>query len=711
MEPFFSDQLSDEFFDLDFENLTSDEKDEEEKEGNAHENLPTNKDQEATAEATALSSKEPKELYMAENVELEQLDHSDDDEEEKEGNPHENLPTNKDHEATAEATALSSKEPKELYMAENVELEQLDNSDDDDDEEEDFQGIGVSVMNTCTAPGEDYTSPDGEGSVSREDGEDEESDVSAGKQGDLLGSVFCYKKVYCGNKEDRIFAKGQPSSLVDAEKLQVRNEDRGESESDQEASYFGRIPERGDEMMVKGDGVERDEKGREEDKQEDSSDCAGMKVEQEEDVLALCVELEVEHPYRGEPATATLDFPEILVQNLQLLIDEVDMEEYGEKMKDFSGEEHQEAGESFADYPSDFSSCEYVDNEAKNQESKTQPNAMPHTSKSSSITKQEIFPDGEVTDQARDEDTSEEGDEYLYSGDLEMNAEWFSSFDVAAGEQDRRKCEYVWSDAVVRGCDDEGEMSQDDSYSSSDDDFHWTFATVLDKLNEQDFDDHHISNDRAHPSHPNKGFVFDVSKIASIVSEDLLTPEDTDTAELPVSDVSQHPAEDMDNVSVVQRDDSKTTSPLFQGSLDDNFFFNTELEASEAAELGQLLSHPDDELELKKREEERKERIEAFDKFYNDSDGVNEREARQIKVQFGTDPVSEVFNFEPDCERKDPSSAETPKELPDWNQKTPCLDLLKLMLKMGLVTVMGLLMFWMGSGQPDWLSLESFFNG
>ncbi|XP_056239997.1 uncharacterized protein si:dkey-183p4.10 [Seriola aureovittata] len=717
------------------------------------------------------------------------------DEKLEEENSHENLPTKEDRalhqEATGEATVLSTRETKDIYKPEHVDKEQSDDNDDD----EDFQGVGVSLMSVDETPEEDYTSSDGdseqEGSVSGEDEEDgdEEEDIGTGEKGeDLLMSVRCGDESCYGYKEDRIFAEGHPLSPEGAENPQVRNEEQGESESDEEVSYFGRIPERGNEMMIKGDGVEEDEQEREEDKQEDSSDseCEGMKVEKEENVLAQCFEQEVENPYRSEPATATLNSPEISVQSLQDPIAEVVSEEYVEKMKDFSGEEHQEAGESFADYPSDFSSCEYVDG-VKNQESNTQSNTLPHTSDRGSNAKQNLCLEGEVTDatwMGREEDTDDEGDGYLFSRDLEMDDERFRSFDVAAAEEDGGKCENVLSDAAVTGCDDEGETGESDSYSSSDDEVQVRRRDegLLDDICPQDLDyekrledsrlysastaafsdwsisdDHNTENNRADPADLSKSWDLDVSKSASTLSEDLLTTEGTDTAEAPLSYVSQRPAEDVNSYSVVQREEGKNTTPSNQGSVDDSFFFNTEDGASRVTELGHL---GDDEYEEERNWEQEQERIKAFYKFYNESDGENERE-RQIKVQFCTDPLSQVIHYETDSSdtdslssfadrEEDLSSAETPEDLrepddtllitPDCDppntlpesepesepesvpesvpetdlsntqnctRKHKCLGILKQIVKMGLVIGAGLLVFWMGTGQPDWFT--SFF--
>ncbi|XP_040007735.1 uncharacterized protein si:dkey-183p4.10 [Xiphias gladius] len=702
-------------------------------------------------------------------------------EEDNSGISHENLPTKEDRalhqEATGATTVLSSLETKDIYMAENVGKEQSDDNND----EEDFQGVGVSLMSTDRTPEEDYTSSDGdseeEGSVSVEDEEDEEKDTGTGeKPGDLLMSVCCGDDFCYGNKEDRIFAEGQPLAPQGAENPQVRNKEQGESESDEEVSYFGLVPERGRKMRIKGDGIEEDEQEREGEKQEDSfdSECEDMKVGQEEKSLAHCCVQEVDNPYRGGPATASLEFPVISMQNLQCLIADVDSEEYVEKLKDFSGAEHQEAGESFADYPSDFSSCEYVKDGVKNQESDSQANTLPHTCDSDPNAKQNICLEGAVMDitwTGREEDTDEEGDGYLYSRDLEMDADKFRSFHVAAGEKDRGKtveiAENVLGDAAVTG--------ESDSCSSGDDEVHMRRRKeeLLDNMCLQDLeydkkledtslysassaafsrwsirDDHQITNSGVDPADLNINWDIDMSKTASILFEDLLTAEDTAKAETPLSDVSQPPEEDINSYSVVQREDSKTTSPSYQGSLDDDFIFNTELEASGVTELGRM---GDDIQEEERNWEQEQERIRAFYQFYSDSDGENERE-RQIKVQFCTDRMSQVIHYETDSSDRDSlssstdreeelSSAETsdePREPDNTLQMMPacdppntqlpeslagnnssstqicirkhrCLGILKLMLKMSLVIGMGLLMFWLATDQADWLSQASFF--
>lgn len=562
------------------------------------------------------------------------------------GISHENLPTKEDtalnQEATGE-TVLSSKETLVIYKAENVDEELSD-------VKEDFQGAGV--MSVDKTPEEDYTSSDGEseeeGSVSEED---EEDDGTGEKPGDLLMLVHCRDEFYGGDKEDRIFAEGQPLAPEGTENPQVRNEEQGESESDEEVSYFGRVPIRGDEMILKGDGIEEDKQDGEEKKQDSSgSECEDMKIEQAENILAQCFEQEVENPYKDELTKAILEFPEILVENLQDLIAEVDTEVNVEKMKDFSGEEHQEAGESFADYPSDFSSCEYVEDGGKNQEN-DQLNASSYASDPGSNAKQSTCLEAAVTDatwMGKAEDTEEDEDGYLYSRDLEMDADRFMGLGVAGGEK-LAIVEDVLGDAAVTGCDDGSETSESDSYSSSDDgvQVRRSDEEFSDNMNQQNpennkqledtqlhsgssaecsrrtvSDDHYVTNyyDRPDSAAFSISGDLDVLTSKSPLFQDLLTTEDPDGVETLPPDVTQCLAEDINSYSVVEREGAKTTSPSNQGSLDT---LNTEFQASGITELGQL---GDDKYEEERNWEQKQERIKAFYRFYDDSNGENGRE-------------------------------------------------------------------------------------
>nr|XP_046253191.1 deoxyribonuclease I-like 1-like isoform X2 [Scatophagus argus] len=678
-------------------------------------------------------------LFPDGDLDFENLNFDEKLEEDETGIAHENIPT-EDNEALHQEAANHTAD---IYTAENA--------DEKEPDEENFQGVGVTSVGQIQE--EDYTSSDGdseqEGIVSGEDEEDGEEDMgTGGGPGEL--------SVCSSNKEDRIFAEGQPLAPEGVENPQVRNEDQGDSKSDEEVSYFEKVPERGSGMMIKGIGMEDEEQEREKEKREDLSDseCESMKIKEEENVLTLCFEQEVENPSRDGPAKVSLEFPEISVQKLQDLIAEVDSKEYVEKMEDFSGEEHQEAGESFADYPSDFSSCEYTEDGVTNKEKDHQ-----------YIAKQDTCLERDVMDirwSRNAEDTDKEGDEYLYSIDLEVDADKFRGLEAVNGERERELVEHMLTDAARMGCDDGGETSDSDSCSSSDDDDddeaqvkrnneYLEYPCLRDLENNKQPEELH--------SESSAGFVmwstFDdynrvdladfntnMSTTDAPLSEDLLTAEDTDKEETLFSDVTRSPAEGVNTYSIVQRGDAETKSPSNQGSLDDSFFFNTEPEAE--TELGQL---EDDDYEEERNWEQEQERIKAFYEFYDDSDIEDGREGRRTKVQFCMDPLSQVIHYETDSDREslssstegeeDQSSAETseelrepddskdmrpacdppdppqiPQNLPDLNntqtctRKNKCLNILKVTLKMCVVIVMGLLMFWVATDQAGWLSQE-----
>ncbi|XP_069545067.1 protein starmaker-like isoform X1 [Brachyistius frenatus] len=660
-------------------------------------------------------------------------------------------------EATGETAVLFGTEAKDvLYTAEDVHEEQTDDRSD----EEDFKIVGVmdkTQEEDCINSGGDSEE---EGCVSGEADEDEDEDVgTAEKPGDLFTSVLCSNE----------FPDGQPLASQGAENPQVRNKEQSEGERDEEVAYFERVPERGNKMVTQGAGTEEDEQEREEEKQEDSSDpeCEGMKTEQEENVLTLCSDQEVENSYGDDPETASSEFPCISLQNLQVLTSEDDSEEYEEKMKDFSGDEHQEAGEHFADYPSDFSSCEYVEDGLRTQGSNS--DASPCTSECSSYAQQSTCLERAVTDitwLGSAEDTDTKDDECLYSRDLEMDADALMSLDVAAGEQDRGNPQIVSHlvvNAAVTVHNDGDEAGESDSYSSSDEEFYVRKSNEdlfdmcpHDLENNKQLEDTQLYGDSRSSSDDHRitnrvdtadflSWEFDVLKTDTLQFDYPLTTDGNDKAGMPPPDVNQRPAEDVNSYTVVQREDPKTTSPSYLGSLDDSFF-NTELEASEITELGALA---DDENEEERNWEQEQERIKAFYEFYDDSNEEDGREGRQIKVQFCDDLLSQVIHYDTDSSDRDslssstdreedqssaemsdelkepddtlqmkpcdPPNTQPPENVPNLSNtqtctgKHKCPNMLKLILKIGLVTMTGLLMFWLTTDQADWLSQVFFF--
>ncbi|XP_029912317.1 dentin sialophosphoprotein isoform X2 [Myripristis murdjan] len=732
-------------------------------------------------------------------------------------------------EATDQTQVLSGLDTSDTNMTENDDKQDTDSTSD----KEDFTSTMDSVMNMEKTPEEHSESSDGgseqESSVSADDEEveEEEDDMETGeKTQDWLMSVRCGEEFWEGNKEDRIFAQGQPLAPESTEKPQVRNEEQGESESDEDVSYFGRFPERGSGTILQGDGTEKGEQWGDEERVEESSDtdCEGMKIEKdggkEGDLFTQRLSLENEDPHRDEAVTGIFELPEISVRNLQdLIADDDDGEDLVDKMKDFSGDEHQEAGESFADYPSDFSSGEFMEDGGKNLQSKSELNALPCISDSDSATKQSTYLDRGVADITwmRDgTDSDEREDQVLDTGWTGRDADMkMMDLNLAAGERDNGRQTEIDTHAAVRRCDDGDETAEpmcleandhpsavedeeqneakksmssfsqykytsegdtclrqpqfdSDSYSSSDDDIHmrgrggeYTDVYQQDPENPlQDAqvfsrpnisDEQAISNysSRADPVAFSISWDTDESKLGAFLSEHLLlNTEDTDKDETLPSDVSLITAQgaSIDIHSVVQHGDVTAVHTSNQGSVDDSFFFNTDYEGLRSTEPGEF---GDDEYEEERNWEQEQERINAFYKFYNDSEEEDGKEEREIKVQFCTNPLSQVIHYDTDSsdrdslsstdEGEDLSSTESSKELiepetldmdpapqtqydplpvenvPDVSHTQPharehkCLGMFMLMLKLGLVILMGLLMFLWATDQLDWLGQCAFF--
>lgn len=568
--------------------------------------------------------------FPDEYLDCESLNFDENLEKERTSIPCENIRTKENkalrQEVADQSAVLFCTETKDAFMAKNV--------DEDLSDQADFQCLEVAKTQE-----EDCTNSDGdsaqEGSVPGEDEDDEDKDMGAGEEPEeLLMWVHCDNEFCDGNEEGRILVEGQPLAPEGAENPQVRNEEQGESESDEDVSYFERVPEHGSGMTIKAGVTEEDEQESEEEKQEVSSHSEGeaMKTEQKQNVLTLCFEQEAGNPSCDSPEKASLD---TVVQNQQELIAEVDSDEYVVKMKDFSEDEHQDGGESLADYPSEFSSCEYIEDGGKTQESYQQ-----------STTKQDSYQEGAVTDTrqtGRAKGSDEDRVEFLHSVDTEVAADMCSSLEVVRGEKDKERIElaaHTWGCAAVIGC----ETSQRDSYSSTDDEaqMNGSEEELFENVCPPDLENNkqlgelpggrgatlatwstYDDYNRADPADFNMMQNPDMLTAQLLLSVELQTAEDADNEKTLLAEYTMCPAEGVSTCSAAQRGEARTTSPSNQGSLDDSFFFNTELEASGVTELGQL---GDDEYEEERNWEQEQERIKAFYDFYDDSDEQNGKE-------------------------------------------------------------------------------------
>ncbi|KAM8862181.1 LOW QUALITY PROTEIN: uncharacterized protein AB9W97_017706 [Spinachia spinachia] len=618
--------------------------------------------------------------FPDEDLDFENFNFEENFKEDKRDIAQDNLLTGEDRavqqEATGQTAVLSNMETKNVNIAKK---------DNEKSEDGDFEG--AEFISRDKTLQEDYTSSDGE--IEEVDSEDDEEDNMGpgGQPGDLLRWLSCSEEFRDGDQEDMFCIKGQTLPPEGAGNPPVRIE-----EGDEEVSHFEKVPKRGNEMMIRSEGIKKDAQDREKEDGPCDYEQEGMRIGQEEADLALCGEHKLESPGGDGTAKDTSVFPEISVQNLLDLTAEVDSETFRENIYIFSGEEHQEAGESFADYPSDFSSCEYVEDGARNQDRKHQSEALACAS-GSSIVQQSTFLEGSVTDgmqTGRAQDSDEERYRNLHSRNLEREANEFSSVDVANGE--KGMVENMSANTSVPGLVDGSATRGSESYTSSDDEeeemsdeefFIMCLQDVKSKKHLEEtrgcstasFSDYH---DRVDPAD------FNIH-----LNPDMLTTEDKDEADTPLSDGTLLKVA---TYSVVQEVDAKTTQSSKQGSLNDNFVFNTEPEASGTTETEQL---GDDESEDERNWQQEQQRIKSFYEFYNDSDGENERGGRLIKVQFSADPLSQVIHYETDSsDRASLSSSIDGKEDLSSAETSECFNMLTPTLKIGLAILTGLLMFW-----------------
>ncbi|XP_056155085.1 midasin [Lampris incognitus] len=719
---------------------------------------------------------------------------------------------------------------------EDDEDDERDGDEDDEDEDEDFKednvaekdnkdssSTKVSVINMDQTLREQYESSEGdpeeeEGSTSgadeeEEEEEEEEEDLGAGEQPeDWSVVVRCEGGFWDSDKEDRIFAGGLPLVPEDTGNPQVRNKKRGQNESDEDVSYFREIPKRLCEENLQGDGIEEDEQERREERIEVSthSECEGIKLEKDEGkgmhFLNQCLPQE-----DGGNPSATLDFPEQLLQNLQDLIS--DDEDVMGKIKDFSGDDHQEAGESFAQYPSDLSSCEYVEDGGMNAGNKDKLSVLP---KENTNLERAGAKDTCV---AGDVDTDEKKDPYLVieCKGTDEDAQFMGLHLGSGGKHSRENMglvkhvlghaavtgwvvgeeadETTYLDAEHNACSEgEGQtkattsltdkampsfhprqhnvetdfsmrhQSNSDAYCYSDDTSGWRRTdnarhqgpkhkppecAQIHSESRAELVRRTISDDQAFTNTCNKAqplpafsisWDADVSSTRAFLSENPpLGREDIGKEEtLAVAVISGDKVAGEIQPLVEPREEIHTTiHSSKQGSVDDQFFFNNDGEDARNTELGQFGG---DEYEEERNWEQEQERIKAFYNFYSGDEMENGEEGRKIKVQFCTDQLSQIIQYDADCSERDSldsstdgeeelSSTDTHDELKESEMlkmnssqpslipenlagpsNTQCLGLLKLMLKMCLVLLIGVLMFWWTTDQMDWIGRAAFFK-
>lgn len=263
---------------------------------------------------------------------------------------------------TLHQEAPSFCQPGIINTAKNIEEEVPD--------EVGFQG--EVIVSSGKSQEDSYTSSEEDSAQEEEDGEGGGEEIKSLKQ---LMRAHSSEGCHHGSKGDRVRPSKERRLLAPEgdTNTQVRNEEQGESKSD-EMSYFQRGHEHerseGDQQEPHSEREAPKSKEEEEEEEQDDDYDDESIYEREENILTLCFGWEDENPRWDNSVGDIMDFPELMVQ--QDLIVEDDYGKSVEKIKDFSGEEHQDAGESFAEYPSDLSSWESIEDGEKNEENNEQ---------------------------------------------------------------------------------------------------------------------------------------------------------------------------------------------------------------------------------------------------------------------------------------------------------------------------------------------------
>ncbi|XP_068180832.1 cilia- and flagella-associated protein 251 isoform X3 [Antennarius striatus] len=249
----------------------------------------------------------------------------------------ENIPTEEDETQHQEAVLFST-ETKDVPTAENIAKEPLN---EDDFQQEEAKNLEKTPENDCK--GWDGNSEQ-DISLSGEDEEDDEEDMVKGEEPRQLFTVCCNSRSCNHNKPDRFLTEGQTLDPISSKDLQVRNKEQRDNETDENVTYFGRLPDCGSEMVIKADENDEEKHECKGEKQEGLSDRQqeDTEMKQEESISDGYFREEIYNSCIDGPVKASLEIPEKPLQNQMDLMSENE-EKYLEKMKDFSGEEHQEA--------------------------------------------------------------------------------------------------------------------------------------------------------------------------------------------------------------------------------------------------------------------------------------------------------------------------------------------------------------------------------
>ncbi|XP_045552420.1 FK506-binding protein 5 isoform X2 [Salmo salar] len=654
-----------------------------------------------------------------------------------------------------------------------------------------------------------------EGKEEEEEGEEEEMD--SGEEEDTgienIGSPGVRSVVVHYDEENiENITTGQPFAQEERENPNIRNIEQGAYENS-DVSYFESVTE-DDTMKITADiseGIEEEEKPTAEENQEKSSDSdlevltssitENQREEGKKEVNLLSPhfpqenEEEEEQDEHGAPEIVS-DCPDpAATQNLQSLMVNTFVEHpLEEKIKDFLGDDHQEAGESFADYPSDFSPSEYDKDGGKGRERNKNGSTLSSPSEGHLKIDQNVYPEREITEQKDSHVQGEEDEKEDAIPAISLSVEGKQDF------ADCAMCNINIDISMGKGKIIEDNLEADCSSDSSSDS---SSDGSSDGSSEDEKDEDPEKHNEEHPALPRYQGIpqrdcgSDVSplpdweggeensskqSVADLHLSDTISDVPTftlhseagpstaevtrfnrgkrSTGNMSSSDSEDNfPGEFCTLETELRKDKGETCiwgkeeylpeiPPELERTLENHLHTNISWDTGDnnVDRSGFIVNYKyegsgitvgeeqfaDDEEEEERSWKQERVRIEAFYKFYNDEEEKEAMETedafsgRKPRVQFCMDPLPQVIEYTDSSdtdlvdsssdrdedldstarleEQREPETQESQKpqgELQDLSKiprthskRDRCLRVLKFLLKMALLTLIGLLTFW-----------------
>ncbi|XP_067096248.1 uncharacterized protein si:dkey-183p4.10 isoform X1 [Osmerus mordax] len=523
-------------------------------------------------------------------------------------------------------------------------------------------------------------------------------------------------------------SEGQAPALEGTEHPQVRNEQQGEIQNN-DVTYFGRVSAHGRVKMTEHvcDVLENVEMQREEEECSSDSDQEGSSFSTEphqdtEQAVSILKQYAALVNDKNEDETDRIsgvvsEVPDLAMPDIDDVVADGCVQQHIEdKTKGFS-EDHQEAGESLADHPSDLSSCEYVENaekKAENNEVCTFSGTSENILLNSNITETKLMEDSEEFDQMEDLN--------LCTGRTKMDVKGVNVIitevtedrvqaDKVTGYVDRSSGEvhvarelpnslyHSPADSSIKTFEWSVEDESDSYKSSEDEDQNKTYEELPPGSTHQGLWKDKRAGD--HPLHREGG----ENSLHHSVDDQRICETSSFSPIVTILPAEQCNAE-VQQTGRLETDIHTRTNANKHGTIDDSFMFDDQYNT-----WGITEEEDDEDEERERNWEKEQERIDAFYKFYSDEEQDDITETKTRRVQFCVDSLSQIFQYDADS-----SSSEVEEDLNPGkecnledetqmihNNKKRSWSMLKFMLNMSLATLMGLAVFWWARDQLDWL--------